>query len=229
MRRLVTSAAALAVVSMLAACGGGSNLKGELDATKQKKAKIALVSITVSDFGKSLQFGNGSDVAALITKKMDEMTALTEATLATSWTVVPAASIVTTEGYTKLAKADAKDNMFTGTNMKLFATERGDLVKTRLDPQVAKDLCAALNVELVAVVYSEWTTVTGGFIPTTKAYAKTVFSVWDNQGRQLFKDRKDVEGSKTLGAFGRAQVDENSLDVWVGAYKTGLDKMMGSM
>ncbi len=229
MRRFSLSIAALAALSMLAACGGGSNLKADLDATKQKKAKIALVSLTVSDFGRSLQFGNAAGVGELITKKMDEMAALTETTLGTAWTVVPAASFATSEGYTKLAKGEAKDNLYTATNMKLFAADRSDQVKTKLDPQTAKDLCAALGVELVAVVYSEWTTVTGGFVPTTKAYAKTVFSIWDNQGRQLYKDRKDVEGAKTLGAFGRAQVDEASLDVWVGAYKTGLDKMMSSM
>jgi len=228
MPKLVSAVASLAVLSMLSACGGG-NFKADLDASKQKKAKIALVSLTVSDFGRSLQFGNAAGVGELITKKMDEMTAVTEATLGSAWTVVPSASVVASEGYTKLAKGEAKDNMFTASNMKLFSAERGDLVKTRLDPQTAKDLCAALGVELVAVIYSEWTTVTGGFVPTTKAYAKTVVSIWDNQGRQLFKDRKDVEGSKTLGAFGRAQVDENSLDVWVGAYKTGLDKMMSSM
>ncbi|MGC4120308.1 MAG: hypothetical protein QM765_38145 [Myxococcales bacterium] len=229
MRSFTLPVAALAALSMLAACGGGSNLKADLDASKQKKAKIALVSLTVSDFGRSLQFGNTAGVGDLITKKMDEMAALTETTLGTSWTVVPAASFATTEPYTKLAKGDAKDNLYTATNMKLFAADRSDQVKTKLDPQMAKDLCAALGTDLVAVVYSEWTTVTGGFVPTTKAYAKTVFSIWDNQGRQLYKDRKDVEGSKTLGAFGRAQVDENSLDVWVGAYKTGLDKMMSSM
>ena len=229
MRRFTLSVAAVAAVSMLAACGGGSNLKADLDASKQKKAKIALVSLSVSDFGRSLQFGNASGVGDLITKKMDEMAVLTEASLGTAWTVVPAASIVANDGYLKLAKAEAKDNLYTATHMKLFSADRSDQVKTRLDPQMAKDLCAALGVDLVAVVYSEWTTVTGGFVPTTKAYAKTVFSIWDNQGRQLYKDRKDVEGAKTLGAFGRAQVDENSLDVWVGAYKTGLDKMMSSM
>jgi len=228
MRRLVTSAAALAVVSMLAACGGGSNLKGELDATKQKKAKIALVSLTVSDFGRSLSRTN-SDAGDLITKKLDEMVGLTETTLGTAWTVVPSASFVATEPYTKLAKGEIKDNLYTATNMKLFAADRSDQIKTRVDPQMAKDLCAALNVELIAVSYSEWTTVTGGFIPTTKAYAKTVFSIWDNQGRQLYKDRKDVEGSKTLGAMGFAAVNEDTLNVWVGAYKTGLDKMMNAM
>lgn len=229
MRRFSLSIAALAALSMLAACGGGGpNLKAELDASKQNKAKIALVSLYISDFGRSLAITNGN-VGELITKKMDEMVAQTETSLGTSWTVVPAASIVTNEGYTKLAKAEAKDNLYTATNMKLFSAERGEQVKTKLDPQLAKDLCAALQVDLIAVVYSEWTTVTGGFIPTTKAYAKTVFSIYDNQGRQLFKDRKDVEGSKTLGAMGLAAVNEDTLNVWVGAYKTGLDKMLSAM
>jgi hypothetical protein len=108
MRRFSLSIAALAALSMLAACGGGSNLKADLDATKQKKAKIALVSLTVSDFGRSLQFGNAAGVGELITKKMDEMAALTETTLGTAWTVVPAASFATSEGYTKLAKGEAR-------------------------------------------------------------------------------------------------------------------------
>jgi len=227
MRRFMVSVAALAALSTLAACS--HNQKEDLDASKQKRSKIALVSLTVSDYGRSLQFGNSSDVASLISRKMIEMTQMTEATLSSSWTVVPSNAVVNNPSYIKLAKGEAKDNVYTAPAMKLFSADRGDLVKTTIDPQTVKDLCAALRVDLIAVVYSEWTTVTGGFVPTTKAYAKTVLSIWDSQGRQLFKQRQDVEGDKTLGAFGRAQVDENSVNVWVGAYKAGLDKIAASM
>lgn len=229
MRRNLTLVAAFAALSMLAACGGGSALKAELDATKQKKAKIGLVSLTVSDFAGTLQFGNKSDVAALITKKTDEMVVQTEQALGAQWTVVPTATLVANENYGKLAKSEVKENVFTATGMKLFAADRSDMVKTAIDPKLATDLCAALGVDLIAVLYSEWTTRTGGIVPVTKAYAKTVFAIYDNQGRQLYKGREDIQGAKTLGAFGRAQVDEASLDVWVGAYKTGLEKMIAGM
>lgn len=225
--------ALLAALVPLVACGGGSAMKKDLDATRQNKAKMAVVSLTVSDFGRSLQFANSSEVPALIQKKMDDMLATTEASLGQHWTIVPTAGIVGNDAYQKLGKSQAMDNVFapkpTGVAMPIFAADRGDMVKTNLDPKLAGDLCAALGVDLIAVVYSEWTTMTGGIVPTTKAYAKTVLSIYDNQGRRLFKDRKDVEGSKTLGAFGRAQVDEASLDVWVGAYKTGLETLLAKM
>ncbi|MBI5546153.1 MAG: hypothetical protein HY901_19865 [Deltaproteobacteria bacterium] len=233
MHRFFSFTAVIAALSLLAACGGGANMKAELDATKEKKAKMAVVSLTVSDFGKTLQHGNSEDVGSLITKKMDEMLGLTETAFGAKWTIVPAASIVAAEPYQKLAKSKAEGNVFApkpaGAQMPIFAADRSDMVKTNLDPKMATDLCQALGVDLITVVYSEWTTQTGGIIPTTKAYAKTVVSVYDSQGRRLFKGRKDLQGNKTLGAMGFAKVDEESLNVWVGAFQNGLDMMLAEM
>lgn len=94
---------------------------------------------------------------------------------------------------------------------------------------MAADLCQALGVDLIALVYSEWATKTGGFIPVTKPLTKNVMGIFDSQGRRIFKDRKDNVGRKTLGAFGRAVVDEDTINQWVGSYEDGMTRILGEI
>jgi hypothetical protein len=226
--------AMLVAVPLLAACGGGAkNMKAELDLTRQNKAKVAVVSMTVNDFGGTLQATSSSDVGDLITKKMNEMLGIAETRLGQSWTVVPAAGFVGTDGYKSLTSGQLFDGVY---GPKLpegallsFASKRGELVKTQLDPTTAARLCSSLGVDLVVLVYSEWATRTGGVVPTTKALTKNVIGIYDSQGRQLYQGRKDVVGDKNLGAFGNAVVDEETMNVWVRAYSQGLAKMIAEM
>ena len=238
MRSLVRCVATVVVaLGFAAACGGGGgskNLKADLDATRDRKARLAIISLTVNDYGRQLQSTSNSNVAGLVDRKLDEMLGQAEKTFAQAgWTVVPAASIVGTEAYKKSSIGRLFEGVYGphpgGVEMLSFSQSRGDLVKTRLEPQVATSLCAALGVDLVALVYSEWAVDTNGWTNLTSPLTKNVVGIYDSQGRQLFQGRKDVKGDKVLGAFGRAVVDEETMDVWVGACEKGLEHLIGSM
>jgi hypothetical protein len=52
--------------------------------------------------------------------------------------------------------------------------------------------------------------------------AKNVVSIHDAQGKQVFADRSDALGDKTLGAMGAVVVDQSSIAEWVEAYDKGI-------
>lgn len=231
-RTTVVIALAACLALATASCGGG-NMRAEIDRTRAEHAKIAVISVTVNDYGKALQGTSNSDVAELITRKMNEMLAFAETELGKIWSVVPATNFVGSEAYKRLSIGDLFPGVYgpvlDGHPMLSFSASRGDLVKTDLDPTVAADLCQALGVDLIALVYSEWATKTGGFIPVTKPLTKNVMGIFDSQGRRIFKDRKDNVGRKTLGAFGRAVVDEDTINQWVGSYEDGMTRILGEI
>jgi hypothetical protein len=215
------------------ACGGrgGGNMTAELDALKARKASIAVVSLSVTDYGGSLQWTSSSDVAGLIQEKMNGMLAFAEGRFAGSWTVLPAAEFLAMDAYhaASIGRVFEGRTPFVGRQMPHFVENRGDLVRANLPPEKAVALGAALGADALAVVYSEWTIATGGFVPTSKPLTKNVLSIWDNQGRRLFHGRKDVVGEKTLGAMGRVMVDQNTVDEWILAYEKGLDEVLAGI
>lgn len=234
MLKLVRVAAFAAIVPLVA-CGGGSKLlKADLDATKEKKAKLAIVSLTVNDYGGQLQNTSNSNVEGLVAKKIDEMLGFSEQAFASAgWTVVPTSEIVAAPAYKKASVGKLFEGVYGpkpgGQEMLSLANRRKDLVKTQLDPKVASELCAGLGVDLVALVYSEWAVDTNSFTGLTSPLTKNVVGVFDAQGRQLFQARQDEKGDKVLGAFGRAVVDAATLDVWVGAFQKGLNTLIQKM
>jgi hypothetical protein len=231
MRRIIGVFIAGVMAFLAVACGGSPKMTAEINALKAKKAKIAVVSMSVTDYGGQLQWTNSENVADVIQQKMNTMLEYAERAFAAEWEVVPAAGFVAKPEYRDLSIG----GIFEGRTplyeapMPHFVNSRGDLVKTKLPPEVAQKLCAALGVEAVAVVYSEWLVVTGGMIPISKPHTKNVMSLWDAQGRELFHGRRDITGTKTLGAMGMVQVDENTVDVWVEAYQRGFDDILGQM
>jgi hypothetical protein len=228
---------ALGVLVFLLGCassGGGANLKAELSAARDRKAKLAVISLTVNDYGRQLQGTSNSNVAALVDRKMDEMLGFAEKSFTDAgWTVAPAASLVGTEAYKKASIGKLFEGVYGphpgGVEMLSFSQSRGDLVKTRLEPPVAQTLCAGLGVDVVVLVYSEWAVGTNSWTSLTSPLTKNVVGIYDSQGRQLFQARKDVKGDKVLGAFGRAVVDEQTMDVWVGAFENGLGQLIATM
>lgn len=220
-----------AMAALVAACGGSPKMTAEINALKAKNAKIAVVSMSVTDYGGQLQWTNSENVAEVIQQKMNVMIEYAESGLAAEWTVVPAAEFVANPEYTALSIGrvfEGRTPMYEA-QMPHFVQSRGELVKTKLAPQTAMDLCSLLGVDAVAVVYSEWLTITGSMIPISKPHTKNVMSLWDAQGRELFHGRRDITGDKTLGAMGMVQVDENTIDVWVDAYRRGFDDMLVQM
>ena len=64
--------------------------------------------------------------------------------------------------------------------------------------------------------------------PTSKPLAKTVLSIYDAAGNELYHGRKDMLGDRTLGAFGRVVVDEETVDDWILAFDRALTALLGA-
>lgn len=185
--------------------------------------KIAIVSLSVNDFNGSLQGWNKSNTDDILTAKMNEMLTQAEGQLGGSFTVVPAADFTASEGYQSLAGPDREVAVPSpaGQPMRLFGENRKELVSTYLPADKAPKLCEAAGVNLLAVVYSEWTTATGNFSNTTKPFTKTRMSIYDCDGKQLYLGRKDEMGKRVLGAMGLAVVDLETVDDWIAAFGRG--------
>ena len=136
------STAALA----LSACGGGGGvMRAELDAAKASKAKIAVVSISVNDYGGALRT-TAQDAGDLIDTKMNEMLSIAETKFGSMYTVVDAASFSATDKFQGLSSGDIEGVYRPspgGKYMPGFSESRGDLVKVHLEPAMATDLCNA--------------------------------------------------------------------------------------
>ena len=77
-------------------------------------------------------------------------------------------------------------------------------------------LAQIAGTDFILIAYSEWAVATGRFVPTSKALAKNVVSIYNAAGKQVFADRADTQGDRTLGAMGSVVVDQNSIGEWVG-------------
>ena len=156
------------------------------------------------------------------------MVEIAEAALGQRFTVVPAASFVASPAYQAVPHGAHEVAMpvINGAIMPVFGMSRGELVGAAMQPEQAAALCAAAGTDYVAVIYTEWGVATGGFIPTSKALAKTVVSIFDAQGVHVARTRLDDRGERTLGAFGHVVVDEGTIDEWVGAYGASITRML---
>ena len=117
---------------------------------------------------------------------------------------------------------------YDGKSMPLFSKDRKQLIKAEVDKDVAVKLAQVAGADFILIAYSEWAVATGKFVPTSKALAKNVVSVYDASGKPVFQDRSDAQGDKTLGAMGRVVVDQNSIGEWVAAYDKGIHALYGA-
>ena len=191
------------------------------------ETKVAVVTLTVNNFGGALAWGVGD---TLIPTAMGEMLDITEAKLADYWTVKPATEFVGDEAYRALSIGEVKSGLFGPTvneqAMPSFTEKRGDVVKGVLEKSTAQELVSLLEVDAVVLVYSEWAVATGSFVPTSKPLAKNCISMYDKSGKQLFYARKDVEGKATLGAMGKVSLNEETIHHWSEAFSRGMDTIL---
>lgn len=222
MPRRLAAVLALVAAAGLIACGGAS-FQSVRTATSGQS--IAVVSLAINDYGDSLQGWNDTRTSDLMTSRAAAMVQMAEERLAAHWgTVVPAASFAADPRLQQMATAhDVAVPFYDGVPLPTLARDRGALVGTRLAPDQTAALAEITGADLFVVIYAEWGVVTGGFVPTSKALSKNVVSICDAAGQQRWQARKDTRGDRTLGAFGRVVVDENSVDEWVDAYGEGLD------
>jgi hypothetical protein len=116
-----------------------------------------------------------------------------------------------------------------GRDMPVFTEVSKEIKGGKIDPQKAKQLCKALNVDAVVLIFSEWSAKTGSFVPTTKAITKNVVTVWDSSGEQVIKKRVDTVGKKTLGASGIKAVNKETIGEWRASFSTSMDKIVSSL
>ena len=230
-RNILLSITALA----LAGCGGGrAHNKSALEAYRTNKGSVAVVSFSVNDYAKVLTNYNvsGSDVSKLIDSKLEEMVTLTEQKLSTHFNVKPTSEFAASDDFRKAASGQQFEvyaPRYGDKPLPIFAAERGELIKAQMTPEQAKQVCNTLGVDMIMVIYSEWATQTGGIVPTTKPVTKNVVSIFDKSGEQLYGDRRNQMGSRNVGAFSAAAVNEETIMGWVDAYAQALQFMVDGL
>ena len=229
MRKLPQYLASLCLLLFATASVAGSGTIGTLG-IQNKGKKIAIVSISANNYGGSLQGWNSANASDLMGTQLNRMVSVIETLLAKDWTVVPAANFAGKDEFQVLAgeRREVGLPVFDGKTMPLFSKDRKQLIKAEVDKDVAVKLAAIAGADYILIAYSEWAVATGRFVPTSKALAKNVVSIYDAEGKKVYADRSDTQGDKTLGAMGAVVVDQNSIGEWVNAYDKGIHNLYGA-
>ena len=230
MRKLSQALASLsvAIFAMSSTALAGGTI-GTL-ALKNKGKSIAVVSVSANNYGGSLQGWNSANASDLMGTQLNKMIGGIETLLSKDWTVVSAGTFAGKDEFQVLAgeRRDVGLPTFDGKTMPLFSKDRKQLIKAEVDKDVAIKLAKIAGADFILIAYSEWAVATGRFVPTSKALAKNVVSIYDASGKQVFADRMDTQGNKTLGAMGSVVVDQNSIGEWVLAYDKGIHALYGA-
>jgi hypothetical protein len=226
--RWMGPAIALSAALLMSSCGGSASFLRT--ASSAPGASVAVVSLSINDFGGSLQGWNQTLTSNLMYSRATAMLQMAEQELSRHWRVIPAPQFIANPAYQQLAPPpfEVAVPMIGDHPMPVFAEDRSQLVRARLSPHMAQELAHATGADFVAVVYAEWGVATGRFVPTSKALSKNVIGIFDADGYEVFQKRVDRRGQKTLGAFGSVVVDENSIDEWVEAYREGIELIFDS-
>lgn len=196
--------------------------------------KMALATFTVRNWGDMVSGTAGNAKATeLINSTLAGLLVTTENKLSGVKPLTKMAGFVGNAGYRSMNVKSEIDLMLPrvhGIPVANFSRSEDDVVAANLTPEVAKKLCAELQVDAVVVVYSEWAWAVGHFVPTKRALAKDVVSVWDRNGNQVFSSRVDETGEGVLGGpYGPVVVNESTIKQWGGAYLKALDQIVAEM
>ncbi|WNO09394.1 hypothetical protein [Teredinibacter sp. KSP-S5-2] len=196
-------------------------------ASQNKGKSLAIVSLSANNWANSLQGWNNSDTSELMGSRLNTMLEKIESKMGEEWKVIPASKFVNNKAYQAMAgtELEVKVPNIKGKDMPLLAKDRKQMVKAQLDKDVAVKLAKTLGADFTMVIYSEWAVATGKFVPTSKALAKNVVSIYDAKGKQVYKGRSDQQGNRKLGAMGRVAVNKDTIDEWVVAYQKGLEAL----
>jgi hypothetical protein len=229
MRQLSKHLVSLLVVIAATCSVAGAATIGSVGVQNKGKT-IAVVSVSANNFGNSLQGWNSANSSELMGTQLNRMVGDIETLLAKDWTVVTASGFATKDEFQAMAgeRREVGLPIYDGKTMPLFSKDRGQLIKAEVDKEVAQKLAQLAGADYILIAYSEWAVATGKFVPTSKALAKNVVSIYDASGKKIYGDRSDALGDKTLGAMGRVNVDQNSIGEWVTAYEKGIHTLYGA-
>lgn len=190
---------------------------------------VAVVSLAVSNWrGVGLAGWPQSEAKTRVVQAAtDTILRVSEEELGRRWAVVPADSFVADPAYQALA-VEAGHRIFTpyvsGQPLPVFTARIDELLKGELEPQRARALCAALKVDAVAAIFSDWTVESswGRFAPITTAFTKTVLTIWDAQGHRRGSKRVDLSGKNGLDEGFFYLVNDETIGEWIEAYRESL-------
>ncbi len=193
--------------------------------------KVAIASFAVANWRNSVTGSEGAEKAAqLINSTLTGLIDLTEARLAGVMHVTRVGSFVRNPSYHNLGvKSDLMILVpkVNGVAMPVFTNDQNEMIAATIKPEIARKLCASLKVDAVLVVYSEWALQQGMMVPTRKALAKDVITIWDRDGNLVFQKRVDSMGDRNVGvAFGPTKTNPETIKEWSIAYMKGFDAML---
>lgn len=218
----------LIITFTLTSCGGVSIKK---PATPVKN--VAIASFSVSDWGGSVKRGSigRKSLDEIINERLVKLIYSTENSLSKRFKVKKVSQFITNREYHKLASKKIL-SVYTpkikGKSMPVFTTVSRDIKGGMINPETAKKLCKTLKVDAIVLVFSEWTSRTGGLVHMTKAVTKNVFTMWDRDGNLIARRRIDKMGRKPLGSFGVKAVNEDTLTEWGTTSRKSLDEIISS-
>jgi hypothetical protein len=215
----------LVLVAVLAGCVTAA-------ATKKPEApinKVALVSLSVSNW-RGMVSGTAGDARAeqLINGTLAGLVVVTETKLSSFVHVNKLSGFIGHAGYRSLGVKNELGLMvpkLNGMPVEVFSKSNDDVIAAKLDSDVARKLCADLHVDAVVVVYSEWAVAQGHFVPTRRALAKDVVSVWDRNGDLIFNKRVDEMSDAVVGGPYVTVVNVGTIKHWAEAYNKGFDQI----
>ena len=201
-------------------------------ATKKPSApinKVALVSLSVANWGNSVSGTAGDKAEELINSTLAGLVTSTESRLASFMHVDKASGFIHSPSYRNVGVKNELGLMLPKVNgmpFAVFSKNNDDVIAAKLTPEQARKLCADLHVDAVVVVYSEWAWAQGHFVPTRRALAKDVVSVWDRSGNLVFNKRIDETGDGVIGGpFGPIVVNDGTIKQWAGAYNKAFEQI----
>lgn len=195
--------------------------------------KVALVSLSVSNW-RGMVSGTAGDAKAeeLINSTLSGLVTSTESKLSGFMHVNKISSFIGNAGYRSMnVKSEVSLMMpkVNGTPVVNFSRSEADVIAANLTPEAARKLCAELHVDAVVVVYSEWAAAQGHFVPTRKALAKNVVTVWDRGGNLVFNKRIDEMGDAVIGGPYVTVVNVGTIKQWSVAYNKSFDQIAQEM
>lgn len=220
----------LILVALMAGCVTAA-------ATKKPSApinKVALATFTVRNWGDMVSGTAGNARATeLINGTLAGLLTTTENKLSGVKRVSRMSGFIGNASYRSMNVKSEIELMLpkvNGTPVVNFSRSESDVVAANLSPEAAKKLCAILQVDAVVVVYSEWAWAQGHFVPTKRALAKDVVTVWDRSGNLVFSKRVDETGPGVLGGpYSPIVVNEGTIKQWGEAYLKALDQILVEM
>ncbi|HAD03911.1 MAG: hypothetical protein A2005_04855 [Desulfuromonadales bacterium GWC2_61_20] len=215
---------------ILGGCTGVTSTVAPMKASPGIK-KVAVVSFSVNDWSGLTSSGVGSRAStqdAAIQRATNELLNHTEKRLSSLWTVKKAETFVGSKDYRRLTVEKILSDyvpVLNGKELGALTQESSELKKVILTPEQAKGLCAAIGVDAIMVVYSEWRIATGNAVPISRAKTLNLFSFYDKQGERTFYRRVDKMGTMVIGGADVTASIANAkiLEQWAGTYRSALD------